>query len=173
MHLLWTRFMWRCNKPFAAVKVFLILLQINGTLKFNVFSIKLDRKQLKKIQQIVQYNLIKHHLLFPFLCQSSILHLIKNPICLLYFQSTKLMTPYCNNYCPHAKKFLISRSVIFLSTFWPLLLNETNLYCILTLGLWVILMFVSSFSILSLSAITLHQVPQFDEILLCGCVIRL
>lgn len=112
---------------------------------------------------------------FSFLCQSSILYLIKNPIFLLYFQNTKLMTPYCNYYCPHAKNqhFLISSSLIFLSTFWPLLLNETNLYCILTLGLWVIHMFFSSFSILSLSAITLHQVPQFDEILLCGSVIGL
>lgn len=119
---------------------------------------------------------IIHHLLFLFLCQSSILYLIKNPIYLLYFQSTKLMTPYCNYYIANMLKnqhFLISRSLIFLSTFWPLLLNETNLYCIPTLGLWVILMFVSSFSILSLSAITLHQVPQFDEILLCGCVIGL
>lgn len=31
---------------------------------------------------------------------------------------------------------------LFLLTFWSLLLNDTNLYCIMTLGLWVILMFL-------------------------------
>lgn len=56
---------------------------------------------------------IIHHLLFLFLCQSNILYLIKNPIYLLYFQSTKLMTPYCNYYCQHAKKSAFSYFKVF------------------------------------------------------------